>query len=198
MNGDAIEKVTLALRDRLVIALSNGGIFNPSVFVGPLDDAQVGPAMLILFLYRIVPNANLRNSEHTVATGEPRPKVYRNSLPLDLYYLITAGQIEGAEPSDGSEERALIYLGLAMQELQATPMLTGPQVQHQAVNVSLEPLSTDESSRIWNLFPTANYRTSIAYLASPVWIDPLDPGAIGRPVVVDSLHAGHKEPVAAL
>ena len=43
------------------------------------------------------------------------------------------------------------------------------------MQVSLEPLSTEEMSRIWTLFPTANYRTSVAYIASPVWIDPPKP-----------------------
>jgi len=32
-----------------------------SVFVGPLDDADSSGAALILFLYRVIPNANLRN-----------------------------------------------------------------------------------------------------------------------------------------
>jgi hypothetical protein len=40
------------------------------------------------------------------------------------------------------------------------------------------------------LFPTANYRTSIAYLASPVWIDPKLPETVGAPVVKDSLDVG--------
>lgn len=187
MNGDAIERVTIALRDRLKKSLRNLGIQDPEVFVGPLDDASVGSALLILFLYRIVPNASLRNSEHTVATNAPPPEVYRNSLPLDLYYLVTAGQ------TDGSEERPLTYLGLAMQELQANPLLTGTAVNHRSVNVSLEPLTTEESSRIWNLFPTANYRTSIAYLASPVWIDPVEQDIVGEPVVDDRLRAGHMQ-----
>jgi hypothetical protein len=51
-------------------------------------------------------------------------------------------------------------------------------------------LSTDDSSRIWALFPTANYRTSVAYLASPVWIDPPTPEATAGPVVDDRLLAG--------
>jgi hypothetical protein len=38
-------------------------------------------------------------------------------------------------------------------------------------------------SRIWTLFPTANYRTSVVYLATPVWIDPAHIAATGAPVV---------------
>lgn len=58
--------------------------------------------------------------------------------------------------------------------------------------MTLEPLTTEEASRIWALFPTANYRTSVVYLATPVWIDPLLPEIVGAPVVVDVLRDGSK------
>ena len=63
--------------------------------------------------------------------------------------------------------------------------------EQEPVHVSLEPLTAEESSRSWALFPTANYRTSIAYLATPVWIDP-PPESVAVPVVQDQLLAGHK------
>jgi hypothetical protein len=159
-----------------------------TVFVGPLDDIDAGTAALILFLYRIVPNASLRNREHTVVTNIPPPITFRNSLPLDLYYLVTVGKLDGT-----SEEPLLTALGFVMQELQVDPSLTGAGVNHQTVQVSLEPLTTDESSRIWNLFPTANYRTSIAYLATPVWIDPEQATPLAAPVREDRLSAGALE-----
>ena len=46
---------------------------------------------------------------------------------------------------------------------------------------------SDEISRVWNLFPTANYRTSVAYVASPVWIDPALPWSVAGPVVEDRM-----------
>lgn len=187
MSGDAIKLVTDALRKRLEIALTRSTIPG-TVFVGPLDDPDAGGAALVLFLFRIVPNPSLRNREHTVVTSTPPPIIYRNSLPLDLYYLVTVGTNPGS-----SEETLLTALGFAMQELQMDPELTGPTINHQAVHVSLEPLSTEESSRIWALFPTANYRTSIAYLATPVWIDPQQPEAVAAPVLEDRLFAGPPE-----
>jgi hypothetical protein len=84
-----------------------------------------------------------------------------------------------------------------MQELQMDPELTGPTINNQAVHVSLEPLTTEESSRIWALFPTANYRTTVAYLATPVWIDPDLPTIPAEPVVQDQLLAGPFEPEIA-
>lgn len=194
MSANAIFGVTEALRDQLTMALASSGVPG-RVFVGPLDDADASGAALILFLYRIVPNASLRNRDHPVPSSAPPPvaHVFQNSLPLDLYFLVTVGTIPGS-----SEETPLRSLGFAMQALQAAPDLipkhsaTGPPVSHETVHVSLEPLTTEEASRIWALFPTANYRTSIAYLATPVWIDPPLAEPMAARVVEDQLLAGNK------
>jgi hypothetical protein len=185
VKADAILRVTNALRRRLELALVTSGVPG-TVFVGPLDDADSSGASLILFLYRVVPNANLRNREHRVASsGTPPVEVFKNALPVDLYFLVTVGTTPGS-----SEETLLQALGSVMQALQAVPDLTGADVNHETVRVSLEPLSTEDSSRIWALFPTANYRTSVAYLATPVWIDPVVPESGGAPVVEEQLYGG--------
>jgi hypothetical protein len=188
MNADALLRVTKTLRVRLEQVAGIG-----KVFVGPLDDPDASGAALILFLYRIMPNASLRNREHRVPSDVPPPPVvvFGNSLPLDLHYLVTVGKTPG-----GDEEALLETLGAAMQALQLDPQLTGPGVGYETVHVSLDPLTTEETSRIWALFPTANYRTSIAYLASPVWIDPKVPGTVGSPVVQDSLDVGARVTLA--
>jgi hypothetical protein len=193
MSAEAIFRVTQVLRSRLqqaVVAAGDPG----TVFVGPLDDPDAPGASLILFLYRVTPNASLRNREHVVVSNAPPPPqvVYRNALPLDLYFLLTVGTRAGL-----SEEPLLRVLGFAMQELQRDPELTGPLLGYEAVHLSLEPLSTEEASRIWQLFPTANYRTSVAYLATPVWIDPPLPPAGAKPVVQDELLAGASAPAPA-
>jgi hypothetical protein len=185
MKGNAILRVTEAMRGRLQIALAASGIPG-TVFVGPLDDADASGAALILFLYKIVPNPSLRNREHrVVSSGTPPVQVFQNALPLDLFYLVTVGTKPGA-----SEETPLQALGFVMQALNTAPELTGAVIDHETVRVTLEPLATEEASRIWALFPTTNYRTSIAYLASPVWIDPELPALVAAPVVDDELLAG--------
>ena len=188
MKGNAILQVTNAFRDRLKSALVASGVPG-AVFVGPLDDPDASGAALILFLYRIVPNSTQRNGERRVASPNPPPVsiVFRNSLPLDLYYLVTVGTIPGS-----SEETLLGALGFAMQALQLDPDLTGQLLDYETVHVSLEPTSTEEISRIWTLFPAANYRTSVAYLVTPVWIDPLVPESTAAPVKEHSLAAGSK------
>ena len=190
MSATAIYDVTQALRERLKQALAEANLANSGdVFVGPLDDPQAQGASLILFLYRICPHASLRNSEHRVVNDAPPPEVivYDNSLPLTLHYLVTTGTRPVTE-----QDPLLSVLGFAVRDLNEDPDLAGPGVDHEAVRVSLEPVSTEEMSRIWTLFPTANYRTSVAYVASPVWIDPKDPPRIAARVVDDSLGAGPK------
>lgn len=178
MKADAIRKVTVALKQRLDTAL-NG----PKVFVGPLDDADSSGAPLILFPYRVVPNASLRNREHRVPSVDAsNVEIFRNSLPLDLHYLLTVGTTP-----DAPEDALLWSLGLALQTLQASPDLTGPAIDHETVRVTLEPLTTEEMSRIWALFPTANYRTSVTLLATPVWIDPVAVPPEAGPVTSASL-----------
>lgn len=186
MNGDGLLRVTEELRERLKQALVLSGVPG-TVFVGPLDDADASGAALILFLYRIVPNATLRNREHRVPSSSAPPPVFQNALPLDLYFLVTVGTTPGS-----SEETPLRALGFAIQAMQADPDLTGARVSQETIHVTLEPLSTEETSRIWALFPTVNYRTSIAYLATPVWIDPRAPEPLAEPVVDNQLFAGSK------
>jgi hypothetical protein len=191
MSAEAIRNVTEALRLRLLSAIRASGDLNGTVYVGPLDNPDAAGASLILFLYRLVPNAALRNREHRVAAANPPPAVvYRDALPLDLYYLVTIGTRQGV-----AEEPLLIGLGYAIRELKSNSNLIGSHVFHQSINdsinVSLEPLTTEEISRVWALFPNANYRTSIAYLATPVWIDPVQPSVPAKPVIQDTLLAGH-------
>ena len=186
MNGDGILRVTEVLRERLKQALLLSGVPG-TVFVGPLDDADASGAALILFLYRIIPNATLRNREHRVPSSTAPPPVFQNALPLDLYFLVTVGTMPGS-----SEETPLRALGFAIQAIQADPDLSGAGVSQETVHLTLEPLSTEEISRIWALFPTVNYRTSVAYLATPVWIDPREPEVLAEPVVDDQLFAGSK------
>ena len=181
MSADAIFNVTQALSARLQIALAASGVPG-TVFVGPLDDPDAAGAALILFLYRIMPNASLRNGEHRVLDNSTPPTivVHQNSLPLDLYFLITVGTRPGQ-----SEEPMLRALGYAIREMQNYPELAGPSVNQEPVHLSLDPLSTDEVSRVWTLFPAANYRTSVSYLATPVWIDPALPPIIAERVAND-------------
>jgi hypothetical protein len=187
MQGNAIQVVGQALRDFLQAALAAQGIPGP-VYVGPLDDTDAAGASVVLFLYRIVANADLRNAEHRIPGPTPAdpPIVIEGALPLDLYFLVTGWTAPSGQ--GGGELDSLRVLGCAMQALNDTANLAGLAVQGETVRLTLEPVTSEEMSRIWTLFPTANYRTSVVYLASPVWVDPLVPAAPAAPVT-DELYA---------
>ena len=205
MTPDAIARVTAALQVRLeaaLVAASDTG----KVFVGPLDDAESQAASLTLFPYRIVPNPSLRNTEHRVPSPVvPSPYIiHRDAVPLDLYYLISVGARPGAPK--GPLLDVLGVLGYAIQELHSSPNLPGASVssggtpislEPDPVRVAMEPLTTDEIGRLWALFPTVNYRPSVAYVVSPVWIDPPLPAVPppDRRVLRDSLRAAQGAPL---
>ena len=206
MTPDAIARVTAALQARLeaaLIAASDTG----KVFVGPLDDAESQAASLTLFPYRIVPNPSLRNTEHRVPapTGAPPYIVYRDAVPLDLYYLISVGARPGTPK--GPLLDVLGVLGYAIQELHSNPDLPGASMssggtpislEPDPVRMTMEPLTTDEIGRLWALFPTVNYRPSVAYVASPVWIDPPTVPTAAARVLQDRLRAAPGAPLETL
>lgn len=193
MQGDAIQLVSQALRDFLQTALAAQSINGP-VYVGPLDDPDAAGASVVLFLYRVAVNPDLRSSEHRVpgATPTDPPIVYRGSLPLDLYYLLTGWT--AASGQSAGELDSLRVLGCAMQALNDAPNLVGLPVQGETVRLTIDPVNSEEMSRIWTLFPTANYRSSVIYLASPVWIDPRVPETIAAPVADETYAVGHGRP----
>jgi Pvc16 N-terminal domain len=181
MKEDAIQRVSDAISERLKTALGAA-----NVFVGPPDADHADQASIIVFPYRLVANQSLRNTQRVLppASADPHGEqtVYENSIPFDVFYLITPGTM-GIEPQ--------VALGKAIRELQRDPNLVGAAVDGDTVRLSLEPATTDELSRIWALFPNKNYRTSVVYLASPVWIDPAD-STQGTRVVDDLQHVGQK------
>ena len=169
MSANAIQLVTLAIEAILNAALQAaypGG--NAKAFIGPLDDDAAANSPLVLFLFRTVPSQTMRNTEHRVygAAGQAE-LVHQNALALDLHYMLTVGP-----RAQAGEAESLRVLGFALQALNDAPLLAGSQVGGQTARLSLDPLGLDEMSRVWALFPAINYRTSVLYLASPVWIDP--------------------------
>lgn len=177
MSADAIQQVTLAVQARLEAALRANAITG-DVYVGPLDDRDATGKRIVLFLYRVAVNADLRNTEHRLPVpADGMPIVYDGALPLDLYFLITAGSQQ-----TGGELPSLRVLGCAIQALNDAPNLVGVAVSGETARLSIEPMSSEEMSRVWSLFPTVNYRTSVAYLVSPVWIDPVQVRDAAPPV----------------
>lgn len=187
MSAEAIRMVTLSIQSRLKAALVVAGT-DRSAFVGPLDDQAASNAALVLFLYRVTVNQAMRNSERIVPPSQQGnfQQMHTCSMPLDLHYLLTIGpRDQGSEPTE-----SLRFLGFAMQALNDSPNLVGSQVEGETIRLSLDAATNEEMSRVWALFPTINYRTSVLYLATPVWIDPAIPQPQAPGVVSQDVFAG--------
>lgn len=184
MSDDALSQVTLALQKHLHTALGGMGQPDDSIFIGP----PIGPALtrpVSLFLFHIEPNRELRNQPRLVAGGGSDPDE-KNSLALDLRYLISVFRQAGASATSPNE---LLALGQIIAGLQADPTIGQGVVPGQEMRLTPEPYPMEELSRIWGLFPNASYATSIVYLASPVYID-ANSFTRGHPVVSRRLDGG--------
>lgn len=183
-----IEAVTTAISDLLKASLANQPGIPSNAFtihVG-VPNGAASNADLILFLYLISPNGDLRNADRVRAFPGPQdpPQLLEPAVPLDLHYLVTTG------PGTSSTTQALARLADGIRAVEAASPISVSSHFQEAVWLSLIPLNTDELSRIWGLFPNENCRTSFAFRASPVWIDPRAPRDVGPPVVSDRALVG--------
>lgn len=184
MHADAIQRMSKAIASVIKAALDAGGHPNSVVIIGPPEDENTKKAQIVLFPFKVLPTPSLRNSERVLPPdAQGNVSTFENSLPLDIFYLVTVGNPTVADSDVPIPPDSHLWLGLAMQALQANPDFVGEQVDGDVVRVTLESTSTEEMSRIWALFPKADYLTSVVYLASPVWIDPQS--AVIAPRVVD-------------
>jgi hypothetical protein len=182
MSVDALSHTTLALQRLLHAAVSPavpGGpvVGSPDewVTVGSLDRVGVSPLPVSLFLFHIEPNREMRNASRFGA-GAGGAVVPQDSLAVDVRYLVSVHREASA-----SEPTELARMGRIMSTLQGNPTLTGAVLPGQEVRLTPEPYPMEELSRVWSLFPQANFRLSVVYLAAPVFIDAA-PVAFGPPV----------------
>lgn len=184
-----IQAVTEAIRDLMTATLHEATNAAPgtfSVYVGP-PDADQDQDELILFPMRVTPSAEVRNADRIrpFPTAADPPRKVDPAVPLDIHYLVTAGSPRNSTARDG-----LRRLGYAIQAIEAASPISLPAFFQDAVWLSIEPLSIDELSRIWGLFPSFNCRTSFVFRASPIWIDPLRVEAEATPVISQGAIAG--------
>ena len=184
-----IQAVTEAIRDLMTATLHEAMNAPPgtfSVYIGP-PDADQDQDELILFPMRVTPSAESRNADRIrpFPTAADPPRKVDPAVPLDVHYLVTAGSPRNTTAKDG-----LRRLGYAIQAIEAASPISLPAFFQDAIWLSLEPLSVDELSRIWGLFPSFNCRTSFVFRASPIWIDPLRVEAEAAPVLSHDAGAG--------
>ena len=184
MSADAIAELTSAIRDRIESAVGAS-----TVHIGPPVGADLAPNQSItLFLFHIEPNRELRNVDHLVDPPGGGPNdllAVSEGLPLDLRYVISVFR----RPTNAADPVELRVLGQLVQALAAAPTFSDPVLSGQTVRLTPEPYPMEEVSRVWGLFPTTPYQTSIVYLASPVIITFATP-PLAPPVSARSIRGG--------
>lgn len=131
---------------------------------------------LTLYLYRVVENADLKNSKRLETGNDLRDP----PLALDLYYLLTA------HPSGGNDDETALsmdqhrVLGHAMQVLHDNAVLRGSELSdslansEEEVRITMDPMDStafDQTLSMWSTFQERPYQPSVPYLVSPILID---------------------------
>ena len=188
MSASAFFEVTEAFRRRIGELIGGENL----VHVGPPLSAETNEVSVSLFLFHLEVNAELRNTPHHAtprapATG-PAPVV--PALPWDLLYLITVFRLPDHNVRPPNE---LSTLGAVVQGLHVDPVLPASADQDRPVRVSPAPYSMEDVSRLWGLFPQDVYRTSLVYLATPVFVEG-DALASAAPVTESQRRGGLFDP----
>jgi len=169
-----------------------------------LDDPDAPPS-LNLFLHRTSPNQGWQEVGLPSFDGNGT-RIARPPLALNLHYLLTA--------YGSADFQAEILLGYAMHLLHERPVLDRAAIrraldpspledsilppafqaltasdladQVEAITVTLEPIDSEEMSRLWSAMQ-AHYRPTAAYLVSVVLIESRKPTRTPLPVLTRGL-----------
>jgi hypothetical protein len=169
MSAAALFDTTLALARRIRQAT---GL---EVHIGSPLKREMGTARVALSLVHLQPNAALRNTPRfaapPVSGPVTAPAPLMDAVAFDLHYLITCYRPPTAADVAPPEPGELVSLGQIIALLHSDPALTGSTLPGQDVRLSPLSFTPDEMSRIWGLFPEEPFRTSIVYLATPVYVE---------------------------
>jgi hypothetical protein len=144
-------------------------LYQTSNFVQPMSQG------FSVFLFRVAINGSVRNMTYR---RSPDGRRFRPSLPVDLYYMITAW----AEDS----ERQQRMLGWAMRMLEDVGQLSASHLNHyiaesdtfaptESVDIICDPLSLSDYFTIWDrlrtLPPSVTYVLRMVLIDSDVSVD---------------------------
>jgi hypothetical protein len=195
-NHLAVATVTEALRQRITQAV-DAAVPGTQVVTKRPDSAGVPPeSQVAVFLYRVTPNAALRNDD-LPTRGSDGVLRRRPRAAIDLHYLL----------SFSGDESALVpqrLLGSTLAALHARATLSRDEIrlaisvetwlqssnladEVEQVKFTMATISLDELSKIWSVFFQTPYMLSVAYEANVVLLEeeltPREPLRVGRPGV---------------
>jgi hypothetical protein len=195
MSATAIAQVTVALKELLKATVDN------AVEVSLLQPSDTLTKNSInLYLFRVIENAQLRNTDWR--GDRTRPPQKTPALALELFYLLTP-HADAPQPGQNVLPSAHTLLGTAMRVFHDHPIVndvhtpgfdfdTLPNVgdlraAFDKIIVRLQSTSVEELSKIWTMF-NQPYRLSIVYQVSLVQIAPTRPArSVSAPVQVTGL-----------
>lgn len=165
----AIRDVGETLIELLRSGLPPGIPDDQIALLSPAEANSIG-VRLTLFLYSVAPAPEIRNEiEIPGNTIDDEPV----SLPLNLHYLLTA-----FSPPQDPTQRSLDshqLLGQAMRVFFDNGILSGsllrgalPRDEEHALRLSLQPISVEDLTRVWSVFPETALQPSVSYLVTPV------------------------------
>jgi hypothetical protein len=194
VSAAALFDTTLALARRIRQAT------DLEVHIGSPLKREMGTARVALSLVHLQPNAALRNTPRfgapPASTPVTAPAPLMNAVAFDLHYLITCYRPPTPADVAPPEPGELTSLGQIIAGLHSDPALTGSILPGQDVRLSPQSFTPDELSRVWGLFPEEPFRTSIVYLATPVYIEAGDV-ALNPPVQSREMDGGLSQGEAA-
>lgn len=146
------------LRDQINDISAEGRV----VFGSPAEVEAGAEMRLGVFLYQVQESAAMRNQlplPESVTGG-------RRVQPLELSYLVTAyaQQIEDAHRLLGRVMRVMFEFGT----LQGSILQGALADIGQPLRIVLHPFGLEEINRLWAVFPSRAYRSSLVYQVSPV------------------------------
>jgi hypothetical protein len=203
MSITAIAEVTRALMELLKANLDN----TVNVTLLQPGDTALGNNSVNLYLYRVVENAQLKNTDWRGDRTHSPANV--PALALDLFYLLTPVAAP-PEPGTTTLPQAHTLLGQAMQVFHEHPVINDVHTStfdfdalrnvddlrnaFDKIIVRLHPASPDELSKVWTMF-NQPYRLSVVYEVSLVQIAPTTPPrSRPAPVMVTALDVFPTDP----
>lgn len=178
----AIASVTEVLRQLLHSAIQRDV---PGVAVNARRPGAIGGqpgTEVTIYLYRVSPNAALRNADLPTRSSDGKQLMRRPQVALDLHYLLSFYGEEG-------EFMPQRLLGSVVAALQLTPTLNRRSIREmlgghdllgesdlagsiELVKLSMVPLSLEDLSKLWSVFLQTPHALSVAYEASVVLVEP--------------------------
>ena len=194
----AIAAVTATL-DRLLQAAANAAVQQAEVRIGPplAKLAEDGKPLVNIFLFRVLPNAALRNAHLPTRLGDGSSR-QRSEAAIDLHYVFSFyGDADTFEP-----ERLLGAVVLALEDAPALmpAAIAAAIADNQAalgdadlaraesrIRILPDVLSLEDFAKLWSVFFQVPYALSVAYVCSHVVLETREPLADALPVAQGAL-----------